>query len=333
MDPTLQNDAIRFLGGHSLLGRPGIVAVSGGPDSVALAHLLASASIAFTIAHLNHQLRGTDSDADETFVQTLGDKLHLPCRTTRIDTAARAAAAKDNLEATARATRYDWLAQVAREENASWVAVGHTADDQAETVLFRLLRGSGLHGLAGMRERRPLAPGVDLIRPLLRVRRSELLAYLKEGGHDYCLDASNLDPRFTRNRIRGELMPFLEANYQHELVDVLNRLAQQAREVDELLTAAAQKLLTEVELPRAGELVILSADRLAAAPRHLQREVARLVWTREAWPQGAMTFEHWDRFAVLVAGEDAPSDFPDGVTVRRVGRVVQLGRSVAGPRR
>src|SRR5262245_12722712 len=156
MHPTDHAAAIQqFFSHHSLLGRPGIVAVSGGPDSVALAHLLASAFIPFTIAHLNHQLRGADSDADEALVQALANQLHLPCRTTRIDAAARAAAAKDNLENVARTIRYDWLAHLAKEETASWVAVGHTADDQAETVLFRLLRGSGLHGLAGMRERRP----------------------------------------------------------------------------------------------------------------------------------------------------------------------------------
>src|SRR5438128_702763 len=187
-----------------------VVAVSGGPDSVALLRALVELrrEEALTIAHLNHQLRGLESDADEEFVRQLHARLQaegagkplLSCR--RIDVAGQARAEGGNLEAVARRVRYQWFGQVAAENGARWVATGHTADDQAETVLHRLLRGAGLKGLRGIAPRRPLAPGIDLIRPLLGMARAELLEYLSERGQSYCEDRSNVDLRFTRNRIR-----------------------------------------------------------------------------------------------------------------------------------
>src|SRR5690606_24443286 len=115
----------------------------------------------------------------------------------------------ENLEQVAREERYAWLARVAAEEGAGWVATGHTADDQAETVLHRLLRGTGLRGLRGIAARRELRPGIWLLRPLLHLGRADVLAYLGALGQDYRRDSSNLDPRFTRNRIRSELLPLL----------------------------------------------------------------------------------------------------------------------------
>ena len=149
---------------------PGVVAVSGGPDSVALLRILLelhkSASMgALTVAHLNHQLRGKDSDADEDFVRCLATNLGLPFRSQRTNVAELARARGENLESIGRQTRYDWLTDIARREGACWVATGHTADDQAETVLHRLVRGTGLQGLGGIPPSRELAAGIELIRP------------------------------------------------------------------------------------------------------------------------------------------------------------------------
>src|SRR5207249_9959188 len=118
----------------------------------------------------------------------------------RIDV--RTETAGDNLESAARRLRYEWFARLARETGAAWVATGHTADDQAETVLHRLLRGTGLRGLAGIPRRRELAPGIVLVRPLLSVRRVELLGYLAQLVQTYCEDRSNRERRYTRNRRR-----------------------------------------------------------------------------------------------------------------------------------
>ena len=312
-----------------------VVAVSGGPDSVALLRallLLRPTLSPLVIAHLNHQLRGDESNADELFVRELHSTLlaaghpALDFRGERIDVAARARAGKANLEATARRLRYDWLAQVAREYGLGLVATGHTADDQAETVLHRLLRGAGLQGLRGIAGRRPLGPGVEVIRPLLDVTRAEVLAFLEAQRQPARSDCSNLDPRFTRNRIRHELLPHLAEHYNPAVREVLARLARQAEEAfrDEELTTAA--LLAEVEKPRAGALLVFDHGCLAGCSRHRVRLLFRRVWEREGWPMGRMGFEHWQRLEALVFDGAMAVDFPDGVRVRHRGGVLQLSR-------
>lgn len=321
-----------FFRRHELTGAPGVIAVSGGPDSVGLAlilHHLQQPGFPgkLTVAHLNHLLRGPESDADETFVHELARQWGVTCKSARVDVAAEAGRRGDNLENTARQLRYDWLAQIAREQGAVWIAVGHTADDQAETVLHHLLRGSGLTGLAGMAERRRLAPGIDLVRPLLAARRQDILDYLEKQQQRFRQDSSNLDPRFTRNRLRRELLPHLAEHYNPAIVEVLCHLADQARAVQEEVTALAEGLLEVAELPRAGDLVIVRAEPLSTAPRHRIREVFRLIWQREGWPLGEMTFEAWQRLADVAAGTSTTVDCPGGVRARRVGRVIQMGRS------
>jgi tRNA(Ile)-lysidine synthase len=200
---------------------PVVVAVSGGPDSVALTRTLLDLHShlrlqPLILAHLNHQLRGAESDADESFVEVMSRGLleegigDVRFISQREDVRKQALDAKDNLEKVAREARYAWLAQVARNADARWIATGHTANDQAETVLHRLLRGAGLKGLRGIAERRPLEEGVSLIRPMLAVTRAEVREYLRIKGQAFRQDSSNFDRRLTRNRIRHELLPYLE---------------------------------------------------------------------------------------------------------------------------
>jgi tRNA(Ile)-lysidine synthase len=309
----------------------GIVAVSGGPDSVALAHLCVGLFRDGTIgrlffAHVNHQLRSTESDADESFVAGLPTQWQTPdvaCRTTRIDVAAIARAETDNLETIARRERYRWLTDLAREFGAAWVATGHSADDQAETVLFRLLRGSGVLGLGGISPCRPVGDGAQLIRPLLSVRRQTLLDYLHERNIGYRVDSSNRDLRFTRNRLRLELLPRLQADYNPAIVEVLCRLAEQAQELHAEIAAEAGRLLRAAELPRAGAILVFSVERLQNAAPNLVREMFRLVWQREGWPMDAMDFVHWNRLLAILREPDA-CDFPGRIHVRRVGAVLQI---------
>jgi tRNA(Ile)-lysidine synthase len=301
----------------------GVVAVSGGPDSVALLRALVQESTAVLVAaHLNHQLRGAESDADEAFVRGLAPGLALRCE--RLDVRRLAEGKGDNLESVGRRLRYAWLTSVAQETGAAWVATGHTADDQAETVLHRLLRGTGLRGLAGIPRRRPLAPGIDVVRPLLEVRRSEVIAFLEQLGQPSCHDTSNLDPQFTRNRLRHELVPLLAKDYNPAVVDVLNRLAAHAGEVHAFVADQASVLLSVVELPRAGKTIVLDARQLDAAPAVLVREALWLLWDREKWPLGEMGFEAWQRAVTVIRGEQTAVDFPGGVCIRRVEQVVQL---------
>ncbi|MCS6850752.1 MAG: tRNA lysidine(34) synthetase TilS, partial [Gemmataceae bacterium] len=243
----------------------------------------------------------------------------------RLDVAAQARAERANLEAVARRLRYHWLAEVALETGAQAVATAHTANDQAETVLHRLLRGTGLTGLAGIASQRALVPGVELLRPMLRVSRAEVLAYLQARNQPFRQDTSNLDPRLTRNRIRHDLLPRLQ-RYNPAIVDVLARLAEQAAEVSRELAAASAARIAEAERPRAGPWLVFQRATLAAATRQQIRECFRLVWKREGWPEGRMAFDDWDRLASVVLGELPAVDFPGGIRAQSRGQVVQVGR-------
>jgi tRNA(Ile)-lysidine synthase len=314
-----------------------VVAVSGGPDSVALLRALVELRVAadgpLIVAHLNHQLRGPESDGDEAFVAALHATLvtagatGLQLRCQQIDVAGQARAEGDNLEKVARKVRYAWLAAVAREAGVRLVATAHTANDQAETVLHRLLRGTGLKGLRGIAARRTLAGGIELVRPLLTTTRAEVLAYLEEMQQAHRHDPSNFDLARTRNRIRHELLPHLAECYNPAVVEALGRLARQAAEAYDRHEGDADYLLTRAERPRAGGILVFSRSWLAAAPRRLVREVFRLAWAREGWPLAGMGMDQWDRLAGLAAGESTAADFPGGVRARCRRRVVQIGKA------
>jgi tRNA(Ile)-lysidine synthase len=316
-----------------------VVAVSGGPDSVALAHAMVQLGNGgdqvpeprLVLAHLNHQLRGAESDADEEFVRAFhtslsaGRSLALQLRCERLDVAAQARAEKGNLESVARRLRYDWLASVARNVCAPFVATGHTADDQAETVLHRLLRGTGLRGLRGIAERRRIAPDVEVIRPLLRTTRREVLAYLEAHNQPARQDSSNANRQFTRNRIRLELLPHLAKHYNPAIAALLGQLAEQAALAYQEHEAAAWALLRKAERPRSGNRLVFDLQQLAARPRHLVREMFRLAWFREGWPGCGMGFREWDRLASVAFGEVMAVDLPGPIRARRRERVVLLG--------
>ena len=321
-----------FFERYNLTHATGIVAVSGGPDSVALAHLLVQAKMPrLILAHVNHLLRGDESDADEAFVRSLPERWPgIICHTTRIAVAALAKDEADNLEAVARRERYRWFTQLARAEGAAWIATGHTADDQAETVLFRLLRGTGVLGLGAMSPCRRLDDGLSLVRPLLTTRRQTLLDYLHGNQIPYRVDSSNRERRFTRNRLRLELLPTLEREYNPAIVAALCRLAEQAGEIHAETAQHARQLLHEVELSRAGEILVFAADRLQHATPNLIREMFRLVWDREAWPMGEMDFERWQRLVEIVRGSRSAWDFPGKVQARRVGLAMQIQRQESG---
>jgi tRNA(Ile)-lysidine synthase len=323
---SLLDRVAKFMAAVGPERKPGVIAVSGGPDSVALLRLFVELrqNGDLIVAHLNHRLRGPDSDADEDFVQNLAKEFALPFHSKRADVAELARSRGENLENAARQVRYDWFTEIAASVGAGWVATGHTADDQAETVLHRLLRGSGLQGLSGIPPRRELAPGVDLIRPLLGESRAEVLAYLVDNKQEFRSDASNLDLAFTRNRIRRELLPVLAKDYNPAIVSVVGRLAEQARAVQTLLIGQASDLLGKAEWPRAGNLLVFQRSELAEAPRHLVREMFRLVWSRESWPAGAMTFNDWERVAALVHQED-DIDLPERIHARSKGVAIQVG--------
>lgn len=307
-----------------------VVAVSGGPDSVALLRaLVAVCPGKIVVAHLNHGWRGVESDADEEFVGNLAASLRSRADSEVVFRSERVTVTEsergEGLEAAARRVRYEWLGRVAEVEGCWWVATGHTADDQAETVLFNLIRGTGVAGLAGIAPRRPLLDGVELVRPLLKVRRADVLAYLRSIDQPFRRDSTNDDPSFTRNRIRNDLLPRLAKEFNPRIAEVLSSLAEQAGAVESEMEQFGRELLSAAELPRAGPICVFDPAVLAGASRHRLRTMFQMIWRRENWQRGEMGFREWDRLAGLCIGEGNALDLPGGVHARQTGRVVRVG--------
>jgi tRNA(Ile)-lysidine synthase len=214
------------------------VAVSGGADSVALLLLLVAIQkklgIALSVLHFNHKLRGAAADADEKFVTALAHKCKLPFYSANAAVKAIAKNNKANLEATARRLRYAFFSECASEHRLDKIVVAHTADDQAETVLAHILRGSGLAGIGGIHPQ-----AWKIVRPLLDTSRSDLRAYLKAQRQTWREDATNRDIRKTRARIRKKLIPMLQRNFQPRVIEHLVSLARRAREDEALLQGLA----------------------------------------------------------------------------------------------
>jgi len=302
-----------------------LVAVSGGADSTALLHAMSALKTAgagrLAVAHFNHHLRARESDADEAFVVKLASQLGLPCEVghARGDQIA-AARPGAGLEAAARTARYGFFRQAAARHGARYLVTAHTADDQAETILHRIVRGTGIAGLSGMARVRTLGPATTLIRPLLGFRRAELLAYLDDLGQPYRIDRSNDDVRFTRNRIRHELLPLLAAQHGPGVIDALLRLGTLAGEVQTVVDGAVGDLADRCvsEGPSGG--LHIDTGPLAGQPRYLVRELLIAAWRGQGWPMQAMGFAQWDLLAEMIAASTKPAPttparrtFPGGI--------------------
>ncbi len=260
-------------------GSRALVAVSGGPDSVALLHVLhelaGTLEIGLGVAHLNHGIRGASADRDEEFVRQLARRLGLPLHLARRDVPRRAETARMSIEEAARAERYALLTETANSEGYARIATGHTADDQAETVLLALLRGSGITGLGGM----PPVLG-QVARPLIESTRADVLAYLAGRGADYCHDETNDDLTYTRNRVRHMLLPMLEREFNPNIRATLARNALLVQEEDAWLHSLAAEFLTKAGSPaQAGRgqagAVAIDREALVAAPPALRRRALR----------------------------------------------------------
>lgn len=218
------------------LGSTILLAVSGGMDSMTLLHALDEEGYDIEVAHIDHGLRGEESDLDEKLVREYCEKLDVECHVHTVDTAALAEASGKGIEETARDERYKFLEEVASESGISIIFTAHTKNDQAETVLMHMMRGAGVRGLSGIPESRKLGTAT-IIRPLLDVSRSEIEEYAKANDVPYREDASNTDLRFMRNRIRHQLLPLMtKIDERADLIERLSELAATMREVDSMLT-------------------------------------------------------------------------------------------------
>lgn len=272
-------EIVRRTARQERLWNPGdriVVAVSGGVDSTLLLHIMKELAadpklgLKLVCAHLHHGLRATEADRDAAFVQALAEGLRIPFELGHADVYAYMKETGKSLELAAREVRYAFLREVAWKYGATSVALAHHADDQAETVLMRLLRGSGLSGLAGMRFKRR-EKNVELIRPLLRIYKTDLLRACHESGISFVEDSSNQQTDFTRNAIRLDVLPFL-GQYNGQLPESLNRLAELAAAEDDYLQQESLRLYEEIvrqdhgyptfEIPVFNELHVALQRRL-----------------------------------------------------------------------
>jgi len=257
-----------------------LVGVSGGPDSVALFHLLWSLKeeLGFSLvaAHLNHRLRSEESDGDEDFVRQIATKLGVRLVTESVEVGKVAERESLNLEEAARRERYKFLLKTAKTLSLSKIAIGHTRSDQAETFLQRLLRGSGMRGLASIY---PVKDGI-IIRPLIQTSREEVIAYLAENNLGYRVDSSNYDLSFQRNYIRGVLLPLLEKNVSKNIKEILSRTAEVLREEDDFLNSHTTHMFNKLARIEDGEVIFdisqIREQHLATRRRLLREGIVRL---------------------------------------------------------
>lgn len=313
-----------------------IVAISGGPDSVALlralvaVHRSAEGTGKIVAAHFNHRLRGAESDEDESFVRELCDKLGIELFVGHAARSIEDNKERRGLEGSAREARYDFLRQLALSEGARYVAVAHTADDQAETILHHILRGTGLAGLRGMPRVRKLTEGVSLIRPLISFSRQDLRDYLAAIGQAYRTDSSNADTDRTRNRIRRQLLPHLAKRYNAEVAGALSRLGRLAGEAQEVIEQLAADVARKGIFSREGkEQMVLEAAAFAAAAPIVVREALIWIWRELEWPRDAMGLEEWEALAEMVTQQQpviTSKNLPGRVSARRIGERLVLSR-------
>jgi tRNA(Ile)-lysidine synthase len=300
---------------------PFLVGVSGGADSVALLLLLLSLvrrrgePSRIIVAHAHHGLR-PEADADHDFVVGLAADLGFRCTSARHDVPANVGRGGEGLEAVARRLRYQWLGHAAHEAGARHLLVAHTADDQAETILHRILRGTGVAGLSGMKPARQLVEGVALLRPLLGVRRAELRRFLSKRGQAWREDSSNADRHFSRAFLRHEIVPRLEQGPWPAATEALVRLGQQAAGVAGALASVADMLLERHCRSLAGGGASLDAVALRGLDDHLLAAMFATLWRQRAWPERDMGAVQYGRLVALLRDEhrdDRGEMFPGGL--------------------
>ncbi|MFZ5975621.1 MAG: tRNA lysidine(34) synthetase TilS [Bacillota bacterium] len=314
------------------LGRPGVVepgmnilcAVSGGPDSMALLHAMLSVSprfgLSLCVGHVEHGIRKERSKEDAAFVQEQCAKAGVPFFLRSVDAPMLARTQKLSLEDAARRARFEALFDIAYEAGAARIALAHHMDDQAETVLLHLFRGSALGGFCGMR----LLREDGILRPMLQVRRPEVLAYCRQYGIEYRLDETNADLRYARNALRQKVLPCVESIFPGAVAGIA-RTAEIIQDEEAFMRASAQKALEECEKADGT----LHAGALLALPAAISRRVA-LDWLKRNGDAARMEARHVEALLHLCgAGTGAALDVPGGRARNNYGEITWEGRLAA----
>lgn len=296
------------------LGTRWVIGVSGGSDSVGLLRVLHEVApeigLELSVAHLDHGVRGEAAKRDAQFVSELAERLGLP-----FDEGHWQPTRQGHFESDARRARYAWLKKVALERGATVVAIGHTRDDQAETILHRIVRGTGPRGLAGMAARRGLGDAITLVRPILEVSREAIRAYLGSLGQTFHDDATNADLSRTRARIRHDLLPKLAADYNPRVSEALVRLGELAAVSHRSLIDWLEEWSSAAIISAGPDAVVLLNAQLIWLPLVLRAEIIRLAWRKAGWPEAGMGAERWLRLAGMIRRENGRFSIGAGIDV------------------
>ena len=321
---TLEKRISSFIREYGLLsgGEKVLVAVSGGPDSICMLHVLNNLrgmlDIQLHIAHLDHGLRGDESGADASYVESVAAALGIPATIEKKDVAEWRKESKTSVEEAAREVRYHFLEGVARQTGAKRVAVGHTRDDQVETTLMHFLRGSGIQGLRGLKAAAPIPygardDGIWVIRPLMKITRQETGAYCTVHNLHPRKDTSNEQVRFLRNRIRLELIPLLR-QYNADIDSAMLRLADLAGEDADFINEQAAAICSAA-VTSEGLLTCLDSGKLRGLPLALQRRVFRIMLERAYGSLRDIEATHIDALVRLLFSNTGSSVHLPGGTV------------------
>ncbi len=298
-----------------------LLAVSGGADSMALLHGVRAVVnhtgiCRVTVAHLNHGLRGSESDADADLVKRTCDAMDLELFTETMEPEALKSSSKGSLEESARTTRYEFLLRTASSQKISIVATAHHQQDQIETLVFNILRGTGLRGLVGIPEIRELATDVRLIRPMLRIHRSTVRDFVFSKDILFREDASNATAEFARNRIR-HLLKMLPLSLMQELESRLLQLSEQSGATMSTIEVAAETILNAAIVESSAIIVRLNRNKLREWPEPLIRHALISHWIHQQWPRKQMNSSQWERLSQAVfTGTPRRWSFPGGIRLR-----------------
>ncbi|MFH1655937.1 MAG: tRNA lysidine(34) synthetase TilS [Candidatus Omnitrophota bacterium] len=277
-----------------------VIGVSGGPDSLALLYILNSIKeelgLSLCVAHLDHKLR-KDSKKDLLFVKTIAKKLNLPFTSDEINI--KRLAKKGSVEEIAREERLKFLFKSAKKFKANKIALGHTRDDQSETVLMRILRGTGLYGLRGILPKRKIN-GFIIVRPLIEIERKEIDRYLRKIKVRPRIDSSNLEDIYFRNKVRNRLMPLLKSEYNTNINEILSDMAENIGLDYEYLFGMSLKVFRDLKIKKIRSKIDINIDKFSKFHPAIQRMVIRMAIVQLVGSTRRLNFSHWKELEDLI---------------------------------
>ena len=308
-----------------------LIGLSGGMDSVALLHSLLALKkdyvLDIVIAHLDHKFRGKESKEDRIFCEDLAKKLNLEIVSEEIDVPKAAKEKGISPEEAARFERYDFFKRQCKIKNIKHIVVAHNKDDQAETVLMRIIRGSGMAGLGAMNPVKDMK-GFIILRPLIEISRSEIEDFIKENKLKFRHDSSNDQVIFTRNRVRRELMPYLEKNFNPNIKETLANMADNLRGENEFLEKFSNRKFKSVSKINNGT-VSIDIKRFKKQPEAVRKRILRSALRHVKGDLRRFTYQHWKEMEDLIGSRPVNSrvDLPLGVNVTKGKKLIFIDAS------